>query len=187
MEITQESSVRPGKEERMSASSGISAFKLEEVTQKVGSAQRLWQLTFDLSGEKVNKLSRKVMEDFDVTLTQLDQMGRAREIDALVLVSGKPGNFISGADIELIQSAKDAKEAEDLSRRGQLLSDRWEDLPFPTVAAIEGPALGGGCEFSLASSAIVMSNDPAARIGLPEVMLGLIPGMGGCVRRPRKV
>src|SRR5690606_8712390 len=50
-----------------------------------------------------------------------------------------------------------------------------------------GAALGGGCEFALSCSAIVMSNDPSAKIGMPEVMLGIIPGMGGCVRTPRKV
>ena len=104
-----------------------------------------------------------------------------------MLVSGKPGNFIAGADIDMIQAAKSAEEAEQLSRGGQKLLDRWEDLPFPTIAAVQGPALGGGCEFTLASSAIVMSTDSATRIGLPEVMLGLVPGMGGCVRLPRKV
>jgi 3-hydroxyacyl-CoA dehydrogenase/enoyl-CoA hydratase/3-hydroxybutyryl-CoA epimerase len=114
-------------------------------------------------------------------------MCKAGKIDALVLVSGKPGNFIAGADIEMIQATQTAEEAEALSRGGHELANRWEDLPFPTIAAIQGAALGGGCEMALASSAIVMSSDPATRIGLPEVMLGLLPGMGGCVRLPRKV
>jgi 3-hydroxyacyl-CoA dehydrogenase/enoyl-CoA hydratase/3-hydroxybutyryl-CoA epimerase len=80
-----------------------------------------------------------------------------------------------------------ADEAERLSALGQALMNRFEDLPFPTVAAIDGAALGGGCEFALSCSAIVMSNDSGARIGLPETLLGIIPGMGGCVRLPRKV
>jgi len=127
------------------------------------------------------------MNEFEKLLPQLESLGKEGKIDVLVLLSGKKGNFIAGADIELIQAAKTSQEAESLSRMGQKLMDRWEDLPFPTVAAINGAALGGGCEFSLACTAIVMSNDSGARIGLPEVLLGLIPGMGGCVRLPRKV
>jgi 3-hydroxyacyl-CoA dehydrogenase/enoyl-CoA hydratase/3-hydroxybutyryl-CoA epimerase len=148
---------------------------------------KIWTLTFDLPGEKVNKFSRPVMEAFEALLPELETLGTQGKVDALMVVSGKPGIFIAGADIDLIRAARTVEEARELSRGGQKLLDRWEDLPFPTVVAIEGAALGGGCEFSLASSAIVMSNDPAARIGLPEVLLGVIPGMGGCVRLPRKV
>lgn len=162
------------------------AFRLEPVAPQKGGL-KLWTLTFDLPGEKVNKLSRRVMIEVDSLMSRLEEMGKKKEIDALVLFSGKSVNFIAGADIEMIQAVKSAREAEELSRTGQVLMDRWEDLPYPTVAAVNGAALGGGCEFALACSAIVMSNDPGARIGLPEVMLGLIPGMGGCVRLPRKV
>ena len=109
-------------------------------------------------------------------------MGKDGQIEALALVSGKPQNFIAGADIDMILATKSADEATELSRAGQKCLDRWEDLPFPTVVVIDGPALGGGCELSLASTAIVMSDNPAARIGLPETMLGIVPGMGGCVR-----
>lgn len=162
-----------------------SIFKLEDRSSRWGNA--LWSVTFDLPGEKVNKLSRQVMDEFSKLLPVLEKLGAEKKIDVLVLLSGKPGNFIAGADIEMIQAARNSSEAEELSRMGQKLIDRWEDLVFPTVAAVNGAALGGGCEFSLASSAIVMSNDPSAKIGLPEVMLGLLPGMGGCVRMPRKV
>jgi 3-hydroxyacyl-CoA dehydrogenase/enoyl-CoA hydratase/3-hydroxybutyryl-CoA epimerase len=148
---------------------------------------RVWSLTFDLPGEKVNKLSQAVMKEVEQLLSRLEKMGKERKIDALILLSGKVGNFIAGADIEMIQAVRTPQEAEALSRAGQVLIDRWEDLPFPTVAAVNGAALGGGCEFALASTAIVMSNDSVAKIGLPEVLLGLIPGMGGCVRLPRRV
>lgn len=186
--------------------SGTSAFKLSELLANGG--PRIWTLTFDLPGEKVNKLSRNVMVDFSAVLTELESLAGfgsptasdpsqsgvkkghenlKSKIDALILLSGKPGNFIAGADIEMIQEVQTANEAEALSAMGHELSNRWEDLPFPTIAAIHGAALGGGCELALASSAIVMSDDPASKIGLPEVMLGLIPGMGGCVRLPQKV
>lgn len=169
----------------MAPGSGSQAFRLKNLTSEWGT--KIWTLTFDLPHEKVNKLNRAVMEEFEGLIPRLEEEAKAGRIDALVLVSAKPGIFIAGADIEMIQASKTAQDAEALSRTGQKLIDRWEDLPFPTVAAIEGAAMGGGCEFSLASTAIVMSNDSSARIGLPEVMLGVIPGMGGCVRMPRKV
>lgn len=159
-------------------------FKLEDQGARLGA--KIWTLTFDLPGEKVNKLSREVMGEFEKLLSHLETVD-ASLVDGMVLVSGKPGNFIAGADIEMIQAVKSAKDAEDLSRMGQKLMSRWEDLPFSTVAAINGAALGGGCEFALSCTAIVMSNDSSAKIGLPETMLGIIPGMGGCVRMPRKV
>lgn len=148
---------------------------------------KIWTLVFDLPGEKVNKLSREVMAEFDGLLPRLEEMGGKKEIDALILVSGKEGNFIAGADIEMLQTVKTSEEGQALSRMGHQLMNRWEDLPFPTIAAVDGAALGGGCEFALSCTAIVMSNSPGAKIGLPEVMLGLIPGMGGCVRLPRKI
>jgi 3-hydroxyacyl-CoA dehydrogenase/enoyl-CoA hydratase/3-hydroxybutyryl-CoA epimerase len=168
-------------------STGSEIFRLADLSSQWGGTA-LWSLTFDLPGEKVNKLSKKVMEDFETkVLPKLEELGNQGRIEALVLLSGKPGNFVAGADIEMILAARSAEEAENLSRMGHKSADRWEDLPFPTVAVIDGPALGGGCELSLASTALVMSDSQAARIGLPETMLGIIPGMGGCIRLPRKV
>jgi 3-hydroxyacyl-CoA dehydrogenase/enoyl-CoA hydratase/3-hydroxybutyryl-CoA epimerase len=184
--VVQSTSLNNGRSTMSSKSTGSSIFQLEEQTANWGGA-KLWTLVFDLPGEKVNKLSKKVMQEVETLLPQLESLGSQGKIDALILISGKPKNFIAGADIEMIQSAKTSLEAEELSRMGHQLMNRWEDMPFPTVAAIEGTALGGGCEFALACSAIVMSNHPSTKIGLPEVMLGLIPGMGGCVRLPRKV
>jgi len=153
------------------------SFTLKEESSKI------WSLTFDLAGEKVNKLSKTVMAEFEELLPQLEKLNA----DALVLLSGKPGNFIAGADIEMFAELKSPDDGVALCMRGHGIFNRWEDLPYPTVSAIDGAALGGGCELSLASTAIVMSTDPGARIGLPEVMLGIVPGLGGCVRLPRKV
>jgi len=161
-------------------------FRLEDRSSAAGGV-RIWTLVFDLVGEKVNKFSKKVMTDFEPIVAELEAAGKAGSIDALMVVSGKPGNFIAGADIEMIRAVETAQEGVSLSKSGHALLNRWEDLPFPTIAAIDGATLGGGCEMALACSAIVMSNNPAAKIGLPEVMLGLIPGMGGCIRLPRKV
>jgi 3-hydroxyacyl-CoA dehydrogenase/enoyl-CoA hydratase/3-hydroxybutyryl-CoA epimerase len=139
---------------------------------------------FDLQGEKVNKFNREVMAEFKELIATLKTK---KEFEAVILFSKKPGNFIAGADIQLIQSAKTAEEAIELARTGQNLINDWEDLPMPTIVAINGTCMGGGCELSLASAAIVMSNDSSARIGLPETLLGFVPGMGGCVRMPWKV
>ncbi len=161
------------------------AFRLTNESEKWG--YQVWSLLFDLQGEKVNKLDAGVLEEFGQLLPKLEELGKAGQIDALVLHSGKNKNFIAGADIKLIQGAKTPKDAQELSSRGHQFFNRWEDLPYPTIVAIDGSALGGGCEWSLASTAIVMSNSSSAQIGLPEVLLGIIPGLGGCVRMPQRV
>jgi 3-hydroxyacyl-CoA dehydrogenase/enoyl-CoA hydratase/3-hydroxybutyryl-CoA epimerase len=161
-------------------------FTLNDHAADLGNA-KIHTLVFDTPGEKVNKLSRKVIEEFKPVLDRLENLGKEGKIDALVLVSGKAGNFIAGADIEMFGEMKTAGDAAELSRTGQKLFARWEDLPFPTIAAVDGACLGGGCELALASSAIVMASDSVTRIGLPEVMLGVIPGTGGCIRLPQKV
>lgn len=160
-------------------------FRLEDRSAQWGN--KLWALIFDLPGEKVNKLNQAVMKEFEALLPELETMAKDGRVEALVLLSGKPGNFIAGADIAMIQSTQSAQEAQALSQAGHVLANRWEDLPFPRIAAVQGACLGGGCELALASSAIVMSDDPAAKIGVPEILLGIIPGMGGCVRLPQKV
>lgn len=141
-------------------------------------------LTFDLPGEKVNKLTTAVMNELD---RLLDEIAANREIRALVIRSGKPDIFIAGADIAEIRDITDAKTGEELSRKGQSVLGKLESLPFPTVAAIHGPCLGGGLEFALACSHRVISNDPRTALGPPEVKIGIIPGFGGTQRLPRLV
>ncbi len=166
----------------------LDIFKLQEISPSGSpSGSKIWKLVFDLPGEKVNKLGKKALEQFTALLPHLEILAKEGKIDALVMLSGKPTGFIAGADITMVQGVKDASEAEALSRAGQALLSRWEDLPFPTVMGVHGAALGGGLEFCLASTAIVASNDSSTKLGLPEVMLGFIPGTGGCLRMPSKV
>ena len=141
-------------------------------------------LTFDLPGEKVNKLTTAVMNELD---RLLDELAADHAIKALVIRSGKPDIFIAGADIAEIRDITDAKTGEELSRKGQSVLGKIEALPFPTVAAIHGPCLGGGLEFALACSHRVISNDPKTVLGLPEVKIGIMPGFGGTQRLPRLV
>jgi len=114
-------------------------------------------------------------------------MAARQDIGCLILLSGKEGNFIAGADVEEIARVSDPAEAEAGARIGHRLFAAWEALPFPTVAAIRGTCLGGGTELSLASTYRVASDSAATRIGLPEVRLGILPGWGGSTRLPRLI
>ncbi len=141
-------------------------------------------LTFDLPGEKVNKLTTPVMDELDRVL---DELAARRDVKALVIRSGKPDGFIAGADIAEIRDITDGKRGEELSRKGQAVLAKLEALPYPTVAAIHGACLGGGLELALACGWRVISNDPRTALGLPEVKIGIIPGFGGTQRLPRLV
>jgi 3-hydroxyacyl-CoA dehydrogenase/enoyl-CoA hydratase/3-hydroxybutyryl-CoA epimerase len=141
-------------------------------------------LTFDLPGEKVNKLTTPVMDELGALADELAACGG---IQGLVIMSGKPGTFIAGADIAEIRDITDAKRGEELSRKGQAVFQKLEDLPFPTVAAVHGACLGGGLELALACTHRVISSDPKTGLGLPEVKIGIIPGFGGTQRLPRLV
>jgi 3-hydroxyacyl-CoA dehydrogenase/enoyl-CoA hydratase/3-hydroxybutyryl-CoA epimerase len=141
-------------------------------------------LTFDLPGEKINKLTTPVMSELDHLL---DELGVKRDIKAMVVRSGKEGSFIVGADIAEIRNITDASTGEALARRGQAILNKLEALPFPTVAAIHGPCMGGGMELALACSYRVISNDQRTALALPEVKLGILPGFGGTQRLPRLV
>ncbi len=141
-------------------------------------------LTFDLPGKKANIFNRQVIAELEELIPSLATDDRIR---CLILRSGKPGMFIAGADVEEIRDVTDPTEAEAGSRAGHRLFSAWERLPFPTIAAVDGTCLGGGTELALASTWIVISDSPKAKMGLPEVRLGILPGWGGCTRLPKRV
>ena len=141
------------------------------------------ELKFDLKGESVNKFNR-------LTLNELRQAVDAIKADAsvkgVIVTSGKDV-FIVGADItEFTESFKlpDEELIAGNLEANRIFSD-FEDLPVPTVIAINGIALGGGFEMCLAGDYRVMSE--AAKVGLPEVKLGIYPGFGGTYRLPRVI
>ena len=142
------------------------------------------ELTFDLPGEKLNLLRGAVMEELAGVLSALS--GR-RDVRCLLIRSGKPGSFIAGADIREIEALRDARVAEEKSKSGQEVFNLLEDLPFPTVAVIDGAAVGGGLELALACTWRLVSDNPKTQIGLPETSLGIVPGFGGSWRLPRAV
>jgi 3-hydroxyacyl-CoA dehydrogenase/enoyl-CoA hydratase/3-hydroxybutyryl-CoA epimerase len=138
---------------------------------------------FDLVGEKVNKLSTPVMTRLKEVLGEL----KTSSYKAVVLISRKPKIFIAGADIEEIKHITDPGDCRKLLENAHEIFNELEDLPIPTVAAINGACLGGGCELVLACDYRIASDAKETKIGLPEIKLGIFPGFGGCVRLPRVI
>ncbi len=141
-------------------------------------------VTFDLKGEPVNKISGAVKQDLLATFEALE---RDPAVRAVAFFSGKPDNFIAGADIEEFVRLATAAEAERLSADGQQLLERVARFPKPVAVGIHGACLGGGLEFALACRYRVATDHPKTQLGLPEVQLGILPGAGGCQRLPRLI
>src|SRR5262249_37656958 len=135
-------------------------------------------LTFDLPGERVNKFSRGVLTELSDVVSRLPA---ERKIHVLLLVSGKPDVFIAGADVKEFLNARPG-EVESSVREVQAIFQGFAELPYPTVAAINGVCLGGGTELALACDYRLMSDSKRAQIGFPEVRLGIFPACGGCTR-----
>jgi len=143
----------------------------------------LVELKFDLAGDSVNKLNQAALKDLDAATQAI---AKAPDVKGLILTSAKPV-FIVGADVTEFTGMFAAGEeavAKGVLEVNKMLC-RFEDLPFPTVAAINGICLGGGLELALACDYRVMST--AASAGFPEVKLGIFPGFGGSVRMPRVI
>lgn len=138
-------------------------------------------LSLDKADASANSLSRAVMEELNA---QLDAL-HGSPPRALVITSAKKNGFVAGADIKEFIGIKSPDEAYAMIRQGQQVLDRLESLPCPTVAAINGFALGGGLELALACKYRVVADDPSITLGFPEVMLGVHPGLGGTVRAVR--
>ena len=141
-------------------------------------------ITFDLPGQPVNKLTSAARLELERLLNQLREDDTVRGV---VLISGKPDNFIAGADIEEFTALTSQAQAERLSFEGQETVSRVETFHKPIVAAIHGACLGGGLELALACHYRIATDHPKTQLGLPEVQLGLIPGAGGCQRLPRLI
>ncbi len=141
------------------------------------------EMNFDLKGESVNKFDQATVQSLRGALDALEQEQGLR---GLLATSGKPF-FIVGADITEFTATFGAGKDEIISFAAQNNANfsRLAALPYPTCVAINGFALGGGLEFCLACDFRVMST--AAKIGLPETKLGILPSWGGTVRLPRMI
>ncbi len=141
-------------------------------------------VTIDLPGEPVNKVTAALRAEFAELFSRLQ---REQNVRGVVLASAKPDTWLAGADIDEFLTLRNAADAEALSRGGQALLARLEELSIPVVAAIHGACLGGGLETALACRYRVATEHPKTVLALPEVQLGLIPGAGGTQRLPRLI
>jgi 3-hydroxyacyl-CoA dehydrogenase/enoyl-CoA hydratase/3-hydroxybutyryl-CoA epimerase/enoyl-CoA isomerase len=139
------------------------------------------ELKLDLSGESVNKLNQATLQEFDAATQAIAKDG---SVKGVIITSGK-AVFIVGADITEFGGmfARGEESIVQNVLEVDRMFSRFEDLPVPTVAAINGICLGGGTELALSCDYRVMST--AAKMGVPEVKLGIFPGFGGTVRLPR--
>lgn len=139
------------------------------------------EIQFDAPGS-VNKFDEKTLNEFS---DALDALQNNNDLKGVIMTSSK-STFIVGADItEFLVLFADLDKTKSWVHIASRVFDKLEDLPVPSVAAVTGFALGGGCEAILACDYRVV--DQTAVVGLPEVKLGLIPGFGGTVRLPRVI
>jgi len=138
---------------------------------------------YDVPGEPVNTLRDTFQSDFEEMFEKISSDGAVK---AIVFASAKADSFVVGADVEMLAKVKTQAEATALARGGQQAMQRLADLGKrkPIVAAIHGPALGGGLELALACTYRIATDDRKTQLGQPEVQLGLIPGAGGTQRLP---
>lgn len=135
-------------------------------------------LTLDKAEAAVNTLSADVLAELEREIEAV----RRLQPRGLVLESGKRTGFILGADVKEFAALRDAEHATAMAARGQDLLDRIAGLGVPTVAAIDGFALGGGLELALACDYRLAVDSYERTLGLPEVQLGIHPGFGGSIR-----
>ena len=142
----------------------------------------IFLLTFDRPDSAANIFDFDTLSELE---SHLDAMASPEHSPkGLIIASAKPGIFIAGADLHAIRKMN-VEEVKTFIQRGQGVFNKLAALPFPTVAAVHGAALGGGYELCLACDWRIASTDPATKLGLPETKLGIIPAWGGCTRLPR--
>lgn len=117
----------------------------------------------------------------------IDELDADAGVRAVVLANAKPGAFLAGADVGAFLGYTSPAEVEAEIHEGNAFLARLEAWRKPLVAAVDGVCLGGGTELALAARYLLASTNPKTRIGLPEVQLGLLPGLGGTVRLPERV
>ena len=141
-------------------------------------------LQLDDPNASVNKISWETLEAFSDALSVIETHS---DLTGLVFTSGKPESFIVGADLEMVQNFERPADARQLSREAHALGKRVRALSMPTVAALHGPAMGGGLEMALNCNYRIASTADATKMALPEVQLGLLPGGGGTQLLPRLI
>ena len=137
-------------------------------------------LWFDRAGSATNTFSSEALRELGRIADHLVGMPPK----GLAILGAKENGFIAGADIEEFTRLQNADEAMAFIRLGNEVFDKIAALPFPTLALVHGFCMGGGTELALACRYRVLDDGPKTRMGLPEVMLGIVPGWGGMTRLP---
>jgi 3-hydroxyacyl-CoA dehydrogenase / enoyl-CoA hydratase / 3-hydroxybutyryl-CoA epimerase len=140
----------------------------------------------NVAGENVNTMGTPVLNELNALLDHFEK----EPPKALAFVSEKKSGFIAGANVnEFVEIGKTGNldEAVALTKRGYDVYERLANVKYPTLALINGYALGGGLELALACRYRVAVDEPGTRLGLPEVMLGIMPGWGGVKRLPQLI
>ncbi len=141
-------------------------------------------IVFDAADESVNTLSPALSSEFEALLTDAAAEPKAQ---AVLLLSAKKDNFIAGAKIDFLATLKTAAEVSKISVQGQNSLARLDAFAKPVIVGIDGACLGGGLELALACDFRIVTDNPKAQLGLPEVQLGLLPGAGGTQRLPQLI
>jgi len=145
-------------------------------------AKLLWA-TLQTQGPGLNTLSAAVLDELRQILDYLEKAPPA----GLIFASGKDSGFVAGADIEEFKTLTTPEKAIALVERGWTLFNRLAAVPYPTLSLIKGVCLGGGLELSLACRYRIAVDTPGTRLGLPEVLLGIVPAWGGMQRLPKLI
>ncbi|HUW94877.1 MAG TPA: enoyl-CoA hydratase-related protein [Anaerolineae bacterium] len=132
--------------------------------------------------EKYNALNREVIGDIS---TAVDELTADNGVGAIIITGAGDKAFVSGADIEMMRDLESPPDGVATSRQSQGLTLKIEKLPKPVIAALNGYTLGGGLELAMACDIRIAAD--TAKLGQPEINLGLIPGSGGSQRLPRLV
>jgi 3-hydroxyacyl-CoA dehydrogenase/enoyl-CoA hydratase/3-hydroxybutyryl-CoA epimerase len=174
-------------EKKMAERPSLKEFRIEE------SRDGIVHLIFDMPGRSMNVFSNSAIDDIGVFAAWL----KTSDARGCVVRSGKANAFCAGADLPEIEAAYDMIEAAAFEERERRAFDHFfrlsknlralETCGKPVVAAIGGLALGGGCELALACHSRIMTATKSAQLGLPESLVGLLPGAGGTQRLPRLV
>jgi 3-hydroxyacyl-CoA dehydrogenase / enoyl-CoA hydratase / 3-hydroxybutyryl-CoA epimerase len=137
--------------------------------------------------KSMTTFTRETLEELQKAMQEAAELDKKKAVKGLVFFSHKPGVFLAGVDISVINGLKSEAEALRALDEAHTLFNALEDLKMPTVALVDGICLGGGLELSLSCKKIFISDNSKTALGLPEVMLGVLPGFGGTYRLPKKV
>ena len=146
-------------------------------------ADQILHLGFDLQGSSVNLLRRAALQEWQHILTDIEaEVKTDRAPTGLCVYAAKPTGFVYGADITEFEALETKAEVAALMDLAHNVFDRLAALPVPTVALIDGIAVGGGLETALPCDYIIATASAKTQLGFPEINLGLMPGYGGTGR-----